>query len=292
MNSASWAFVLIRFARVAKYASARGPGDPQGLRPTRRQIEEACELALADEREAVARDEPHGRRQDHAHLLDDWREHVGRHLGLLGGRGERDGSAVEAGKSADDRRLCVLGVERQAVLFGHDDGAQADQTDGRVAMRDVAARHGLEGAGKRTAVDARAGSDFRAERPHGEAAEAADRPEAVGLALRLGHRAAPVDVERQVGGADAELPAIDVHDERNVVQGRLTRVEAPHGGGRREAGDVDARDLHPRRQRIGRACVDERHGHEQDGEQAHARKAGAADQAPSRLPLSAHTNLR
>ena len=157
---------------------------------------------------------------------------------------------------------------------------------------DVAARHGLERAGKRAAVDARAGSDLSAERPYGEAAEAADRAEAVGLALRLRHRAAPVDVERQVGGADAELPTIDGHDERNVVQGRLTRVETPHGGRRREAGDVDARDLHPRRQRIGRACIDERHGYEQDGEQAHACKAGAADQAPSRLPLSAHANLR
>ena len=113
------------------------------------------------------------------------------------------------------------------------------------------------------AVDARGGCDLGAERPHGEPAEAADRPEAVRLSLRLGHRSAPVDVEREVGGTDAERLAVDVHHERHALHGRLTAVEPAYGGCRREACDVDARDLHTRRQRVGRARIDERDGHEQ-----------------------------
>ena len=155
MNSASWAFVLIRFASVAKYASARGPADPQASSSRPRAARGDARAAACETRViAIARDEPHRRRRDHAHLLDDGREHVRRHLGLLGARGERDGSTVEAGESADDGRLGLLRVERQAVLLRHDHRAQAGQADRCVAVRDVAARHGLEDARERAGVDA------------------------------------------------------------------------------------------------------------------------------------------
>ena len=102
---------------------------------------------------------------------------------------QRDRSAVEARESADDRRLGRLRVERQAVASRDDDGTQARQPDRRVAMGDIATCHRLEEARERAGVDnSRVGGDLGAERPDGEATEAADRAEAVGLALRLRDR--------------------------------------------------------------------------------------------------------
>ena len=206
--------------------------------------------------------------------------------------GQGHGSAVEAGERADDGRLGLLRVERKAVLLGHHHGPQAGQPDRCVPVGDVAASHGLEHPCERAAVDARVRVDLGAERPHGEPAKAADRPEAVRLSLCLGHRSPPIDVEREIGRTNAERLTVHVHHERHALQSSFTAVEPAYGGCRREACDVHARDLHTRRQRVGGARIDERDGHEQHRQQAYGRQAGAADQAPARLPLSAHANLR
>ena len=161
--------------------------------------------------------------------------------------GERDGSPVEAGESADDRRLGLLGVERQAVLLGHDHRAQADQPDRCVAMRDVAARHGLRGraqarGGRRCALGVT--SVPNAQTARRRKPRIGRKPSVLPCASATAPRQSTLSARSE--GRTRNFRSSTVTTSGTSVQGRLTAVETPHGGRRREAGDVDARDLDAR----------------------------------------------
>ena len=221
-------------------------------------------MALADAREAVARDEPHRRR-----------------------RAMRTFSTAGASMSAVTLGSSVLAES----VTGVRSRLASVPTMAASASTGSSARPSFSGTttGRRPTIRIAASRYATSPRVMGSSARASARRSTLAWGVtsvpnaqtarrrkpRIGRKPSVLPCASATAPRQSTLSArsegrtrnfwpVDVHHEGHALHSRLAAFEPPHRGSRREPCDVDTCDLDARRQRVRRAGVHEGHSDEQD----------------------------
>ena len=171
--------------------------------------------------------ERHGRRERRARLRRDGLQRGRGHLRALDSNGKRNGQSLEARERRDDRRGGGFAVELATGPTGHDLRVQAPEPKSRVAviLADLArelADHEIECG----LVDLSRRVDVRAEDPHADPAQPAERAEALSLAARRLDARAPVDLHAELARPDLPRAPCGAELDRHVAKPVGAALEA------------------------------------------------------------------
>jgi hypothetical protein len=192
------------------------------------------------------------------HLGRDRRQVGGARLRRVDSNGQRHAATLEARERAHDRVAGRLPVEHDARARPQDDGLQAAQDDRRVAVRAVdGPSHASHLVDERPLEHASRRRDVRAEHPHADPPEAAQRPDPGALVERQLDGRVPVRLDAEADRLQSPLVPGGGEGERGLRERVRAALQLRARLVRGQPADVDAVDADARGDPGRRAGEDE-----------------------------------